>query len=265
MYLGNALTLLPDLAPASIGCVVTSPPYAMQRKDFYASIEEADYPAWTVAWLDALRPALAPGASVLINIREHIRDGVMADYVHRTRLAVREAGWFEHEELVWCKPDAPPLGPNAFPRRAWERVLWFSQSRRPYSDPKANGTPSKLIGMRPANPGIERVGGHSDGYRDGIARCTNVITIPVGGNTSRLRSPGHTAAFPPALAAWLIRLACPPGATVLDPFAGSGSSGLAAMGEGRSFVGIELDAPTFWQASERLHAYVVAKETPLAS
>ena len=46
----------------------------------------------------------------------------------RTRLAVREAGWHECEELIWHKPDAPPLGSKLRPRRAWESILWFSRS-----------------------------------------------------------------------------------------------------------------------------------------
>ena len=48
--------------------------------------------------------------SVFMVIRPHLRDGVLSDYVLRTRLAVREAGWHECEELIWLKPDAPPLG-----------------------------------------------------------------------------------------------------------------------------------------------------------
>ncbi len=45
-----------------------------------------------------------------------------------------------------------------------------------------------------------------------------------------------------ALMAWLCRLACPAGGVVLDPFAGSGSTGVAALGEGLRFVGVEREA-----------------------
>ena len=45
---------------------------------------------------------------------------MLSDYVLRTRLALREAGWHECEELIWLKPDAPPLGSKLRPRRAWE-------------------------------------------------------------------------------------------------------------------------------------------------
>lgn len=232
---GDCRDVLPALAAGSIDCVVTSPPYAMQRASCYASVPEADYPAWTVAWLSALRPALTPTGSVLLNIREHVKDGAISDYVHRTRLAVRAAGWVEVDELIWHKPDAPPAGHTGRPRRSWERILWFSPSRRPWCDPKANGTPSRRIGMGDAGPLYTA----SDGYQAGVARCTDVVSVPVGVTSGT--AAGHPAAYPPALAAWLIRLCCPPGGMVCDPFAGSGSTGLAALAEGRAFVGVERD------------------------
>jgi DNA modification methylase len=59
-------------------------------------------------------------------------------------------------------------------------------------------------------------------------------------STSPARNP-HPTVKPLALMRWLVRLACPPGGLVLDPFCGSGTTGAAAALEGRRFVGIELD------------------------
>ena len=64
LYQGDCLDILPTLT--GVDAVVTSPPYAEQRKKLYGGVPEADYPQWTVAWLDALRPALSPSGSVLI-------------------------------------------------------------------------------------------------------------------------------------------------------------------------------------------------------
>lgn len=50
----------------------------------------------------------------------------------------------------------------------------------------------------------------------------------------------HPTVKPSDLMRWLLRLACPPGGTVLDPFMGSGSTGKACMLEGRDFIGIEM-------------------------
>jgi len=51
----------------------------------------------------------------------------------------------------------------------------------------------------------------------------------------------HPTVKPVALMRWLVRLATPPGALVLDPFSGSGSTGIACLAEGRRFLGIERD------------------------
>jgi hypothetical protein len=123
---GDILKVLPTLPDASVNLVVTSPPYALQRKGLYGGVPEARYPSWAVAWMEALKSKLTSDASVMINIREHVRNGVISDYVLKTRLAIREAGWFEIEELIWYTPDKPPLGSAIRPRRTWERVLWFS-------------------------------------------------------------------------------------------------------------------------------------------
>src|SRR5687767_7654999 len=96
LYLGDCRKVPPSVG---VDAVVTSPPYAMQRADTYGGISEADYPAFTVEWLSSLTIALQ--GSVLINIREHVRDGEMSDYLHRTRLAVRDAEWAELDEMIW--------------------------------------------------------------------------------------------------------------------------------------------------------------------
>lgn len=64
----------------------------------------------------------------------------------------------------------------------------------------------------------------------------------------------HLTVKPLDLMAYLVRLVSPPGGVVLDPFAGSGSTLLAARGEGRSAIGVELDAEHYRIAQRRLEA-----------
>lgn len=255
---GDCLDLIPTLEDGSVGLVVTSPPYAEQRKGHYGGIPESSYPAFTVQWMDALRPKLAPDGSILIVIRPHLRDGVLSDYVLRTRLALREAGWNECEEMIWYKPNSPPLGSKLRPRRAWESILWFSASSQPYCDLKACGTASDRLGfdgsIKFADNGVsEKTGWHpcveSFGYGGGTARVTDVIVAPVGSE-----EPGvdHPAVYPIGLAEQLIRTFSREADLVLDPFCGSGQTLLAAKTCSRRFLGIEREERYVRIALERL-------------
>jgi site-specific DNA-methyltransferase (adenine-specific)/site-specific DNA-methyltransferase (cytosine-N4-specific) len=244
---GDCLDLVPTLEDASVGLVVTSPPYAQQRAGHYEGIPEEDYPDFTVQWMTALAPKMTPGGSVFLVIRPHVKNGVLSDYVMRTRLAVRESGWHECEELIWLKPDAPPLGSKLRPRRAWESVLWFSQSAQPYADLKACGEESDRLGfngaIKFAEHGVsEKTAWHpcveSFGKGRGVARICDVIVANVGGNERGL---DHPAVFPLALAEQLIRTFSQAGDLVLDPFAGSAQTLLAAKVCGRRYLGIERE------------------------
>ena len=244
---GDCLDVIPTLEDGAISLVVTSPPYAEQRAGHYEGIPEEDYPEFTVQWMTTLAPKMTPDGSVLIVIRPHLRDGVISDYVLRTRLALRESGWHECEELIWYKPDAPPLGSTLRPRRAWESILWFSRCAQPYADLKACGRESHRLGFESApkfsEGGIStKTGWHprieSVGIASGTARITDVLIASVGNTEPGL---DHPAVFPLTLAEQLIKTFSQSDDLVLDPFAGSGQTLLAAKGCGRRYLGIERE------------------------
>lgn len=238
------------LPPKSINAVVTSPPYANQRQRQYGGISESDYPAWTVAWMEKIRPTLVDGGNIAIVIRPHVTDGQISDYVLRTRLAIRNAGWHEIEELIWVKPSAAPLGHRQRPRRSWESILWFSNSTRPYCDPKANGGPSDRIGLATKKGLQDYI--HSTKQPDtgtGIARCRDYVEVATAA-ANRDRFNNHPAQYPTELAAWIIKLLCPPGGFVVDPFIGSGTTAVAARNTRRRFVGCDI-SPAFVSIAQR--------------
>ena len=255
---GDCLDLIPTLEDESVSLVVTSPPYAQQRAGHYEGVSEEDYPDFTVEWMSALAPKMTPDGSVFLVIRPHVKDGVLSDYVLRTRLALREAGWKECEELVWIKPNAPPLGSTLRPRRAWESILWFSRCAQPYADLKACGKESDRLGfggdIRFAESGVsKKTAWHrcveSFGKGNGVARITDVIVANVGGNEPGL---DHPAVFPLTLAEQLVKTFSQSDDLVLDPFCGSGQTLLAAKGCKRRYLGIELEEKYVKIALERL-------------
>lgn len=239
LHHGDCIEVMRKLPAESVDAIVTSPPYAEQRKATYGGVPEKDYPTWTVAWMTEAWRVLKPSGSTLINIRPHMKNGQISDYTLRTRLALREAGWIECEELIWNKPTAPPMGNISRPRRSWESIHWFAKHGRPFSDPKAGGAELKFPGRRSGGRSAPQI--HIlNGLRQESAktRVQDVVTVP---NDSFPGSEctNHPAPFPIALAEWCGRLVCPPGGTILDPFSGSASTGVAALRNGWDYVGID--------------------------
>lgn len=230
-----------QLEDKSVSLVFTSPPYAEQRKSYYGGIPEKDYPQWTAGWMELLKPKLKDDASVCINIRPHIKNGEISDYVLKTRLLLRANGWKECEELIWYKPDSPPMGSVNRPRRAWESILWFSLTGKPYCNPKANGTESSRIGFEQSkfeesNAGYVHKGQNK--AKTGISRCNDVVIC----GTSKIeKGYNHPAMFPPELPKYCINMLTNKGDLVVDPFIGSGTTGRVAEILARKWVGFEIN------------------------
>jgi site-specific DNA-methyltransferase (adenine-specific) len=232
---GDCRTLIPSLPDKSISLALCSPPYAEQRNGSYPGIPEDNFPRFTIDWMRKLWDKLTDNGSVMIIIDPHVKNGVVADYALRTRLALREFGWKEHMSQIWFKYDRCPLGHRTWPRHVYEQVLWFSKSPVPFCDAWANGTPSKRIGS-PQYKYSDWSRGQNP-QQDGIARTTDVIAVPAGATEKGF---DHPAMCPIPLAEALIKTFCPKGGTVLDPFAGSGTTLLAAQRLGCPFYGFDV-------------------------
>jgi DNA modification methylase len=257
-HVGDCRNLIPNLSDNSISLGVTSPPYADQRKGMYPGVPENEYPDFTVDWMGKVWDKLTDDGSVMIVIRPHLKNGVISDYVLRTRLALREFGWKECEELIWFKPDGGnATGSNRRPRRSFEHILWFSKTHDPYIDTKAcGGWTDRLaffgknrFGLGPNKPFHS---GQSNEKKSGRSRSADVIHMPVANVTKGLM---HPAMFPIPLAEHLIKTFCPEGDTVLDPFAGSGSTLIAAKQLGRQFYGFDIMPEYVEIARQRLATF----------
>ena len=257
LHVGDCVDVLRTLPAESVDAVVTSPPYAMQRKSTYGGIPEKDYPDWTVAWMNEVRRVLKDDGSVIINISPHKVNGGLSDYVLRTRLALRDVGWTEIDELIWDKPNPMPTGSPRRPRRSWESLLWFGKDGKAWSDAKANGTKPK------GRTSVQTASAHQKGWSHSTvgglstpekARCRNVATVGINEHVPDAYK--HPAKFPVALAEWCAKLICPPGGTVLDPFTGSSSTGVAAIRNGWQFIGIDQSAEYIDLSRRRLDAEI---------
>ncbi len=250
---GDCVDLIPLLPDRSLDLVLTSPPYAQQRDGEYPGVPEDQYPEFTARWMAAVWDKLKDNGSVLIVIDPHVDDGVVADYVSRTQLGLREFGWREHRPFVWFKPDGPPFGHKWWPRHCYEHVLWFGKTAKPFCDPVRCGKPSRRVPQRGSSWAEQ-----PDEVSEGVARIPDVLAVPVASNEKGV---DHPARFPDRLAEILIETCSPAGGTVLDPFCGSGSALVAAQRVGRNFYGFDI-VPAFCEvARKRLSE---GKEPPAA-
>jgi DNA modification methylase len=255
LHLGDCVEIMRALPADSVDAVITSPPYAEQRKTTYGGVPEAQYPEWTVEWMAEAKRLLKPDGSVIINISPHINKGQLSDYVLRTRLALRDAGWNEVDEIVWHKTNAAPTGSPKKPKRSWESLLWYSKHPRMFSDAKAHGNARKPGTAQFGARGMADQQGWDHSIASGcgkigeIVRVQNVVTL---GNDARWARVKHPAPFPSSLAEWCGKLICPPGGTVLDPFSGSASTGVAAIKNGWHYIGIDAVAEYIDMSTQRL-------------
>lgn len=255
LHHGDCIEVMRSMPAESVDAIVTSPPYAEQRKSTYGGVPEKDYPAWTVAWMAEAWRVLRPNGSVIINISPHIKNGVVSDYVLRTRLALRDAGWAELQELIWHKSNGMPTGSPTRPRRTFEHLFWFGKHGRAWADARAAGKPPEW----PTK--VHRTGrahalnwDHAKGGNKGtiptIARVPDVFTHNIGLNMKT--GYDHPAPFPVGLAEWCGKLICPASGTVLDPFNGSGTTGVAALRNGWDYIGIDAVEEYIHMSKKRL-------------
>src|SRR5208282_4535081 len=86
---GDCISTLSDLYHSHgefADLIITSPPYAEQRKKTYGGIPEKDYPDWMLSVVRAAMKVLKPSGSFVLNIKEHVNDGVRSLYVLETTL-----------------------------------------------------------------------------------------------------------------------------------------------------------------------------------
>jgi site-specific DNA-methyltransferase (adenine-specific) len=96
-----------------------------------------------------------------------------------------------------------------------------------------------------------------DGFEDKENKITNFYQDKLDGTPRKTPTVknNHPTVKPVTLMAYLCRLITPPNGVILDPFMGSGSTGIAALLEGFNFVGLELDEDYFKIAEARIENF----------
>ena len=249
---GDCLSVLPGLAAASVDVIVTSPPYniGLGYGAYDDQREDAEYLDWMVRVATELRRVLRPDGSFFLNV-----GGSPARPWLPLELLVRLRPLFHMQnQFAWVKSIAigddsvghyKPVPGQRYVHRMWEPVFHLTLSGDVALDRLGVGVPFK------DKSNIARRGHAAD------LRCAgDTWFIPYRTVVSKAGKHHHPATFPEALPRRCIRLHGRSGdrekLVVLDPFAGSGTTLLAAEAEGACGIGIELDPVYVAAARARL-------------
>jgi site-specific DNA-methyltransferase (adenine-specific) len=248
IVLGDCLEVLKTLPENSIDLIVTSPPYADNRKATYGGVTPDKYVAWFLPITEQLLRVLKPSGTFILNIKEKAQQGERHTYVIELILAMRQQGWLWTEEFIWHKKNSyPGKWPNRF-RDAWERCLQFNKTRQfaMYQEavmvPTGDWAKKRLANLSNTDKTRDesKVGsGFGKNVSAWVGRDMaypdNVLHFATESSNT-----GHSAAFPKALPNWFIRLFSAENDVILDPFVGSGTTAIVAKELNRQYIGIEI-------------------------
>lgn len=330
IYQYNSLITPWPIGTKSVDCIVTSPPYWGLRDYGVAGqlgLEDTpeEYVAKMVLVFNEARRVLKPDGTLWLNLGDSYANdgkwggstgGKHAASLHgqtgigrgkkKTGLkakdlvgipwmvafALREAGWYLRQDIIWHKPNPMPESVTDRCTKAHEYLFLFSKEVRYYFDSASiqenrvqNEDANSFRGgsycgseTDNATMGKRKIPGNkkhkaATAYAEGDIKHRTKIGLVDYADRERAADPNdlgkrnkrsvwtvgsspfkeaHFATFPPALIVDCIKAGCPPGGVVFDPFMGAGTTALVSRKLGRNFIGLELNSEYINIAQKRL-------------
>lgn len=242
---GDCLEMMATLDAGSVNLTVTSPPYDNLRT--YGGMDDWGQAKWEAVLRELFR-VTADGGVVVWVVGDATIKGSETGSSFRQALYAKECGFNLHDTMIWAKDGGGAIGSNNCYTQNTEYMFVFSKGRPAsinlvYDKPNLSAGKNKSgVGRRTAD------GAHKIETRKPCAeysRRNNWWYIPP-------ERGDHPAVFPLALATDHVLSWSNPGDVVLDPFTGSGTTGVACQNTGRKFIGIERSPEYFQIACKRL-------------
>ena len=259
---GDCLDHLKEFDDGFFDLIVTSPPYADSRRKTYGGSHPDDYVEWFLPRSAEFLRVLKPTGTFILNIKERVMNGERHTYVIELILGMKKQGWLWTEEFIWHKKNCyPGKWPNRF-RDAWERCLQFNKQKKfhMYQEevmiPVGSWSEARLRNLSKTDRRRDESKVQS-GFGKKIANWVgrekvyppNVLHL-----ATECGNKNHSAVFPVDLPQWFIKLFTKEGEWILDPFAGSGTTGVAALQTSRKFVIIDTNQEYCRMAKERIES-----------
>ena len=255
-YHGDAREVLKQIPSCSVSLVCTSPPFPLQRAKAYGNVTADAYIDWLMPIAEEVQRILRPEGSFVMELGGGWNPGNGTRCLMNYALILRLGSLFHlAQEYYWTNTRALPAPAEWVCKervRCKESVTpiyWFSKSVHPYADNRAVVTPY----ARPI--GSFRPGPHPSGHNltaetwqtdNGGAIPPNFFAVPGVSSDDYVRRCRaaelvvHPARQPAEIPDFFVRMLTRPNQLVLDPFAGSNTTGRVAEDLGRRWVSIEI-------------------------
>jgi DNA modification methylase len=259
---GDSRKILPTLSD-KVQLLVTSPPYADARKSHYDSIHPDEYAAWFMDFHKPFWDILDNEGSFVLNIKDKTVNGIRHRFVWETIKRLEEAGWKAIDDYIWYKTNPMPGHWPSRLRDGWEYCFHLAKTIKPrmYQDnvkvPIGGWTEARLSNLKQKDR-VRQNSANKSGFGRDISYWVDKSTV-FPSNVLKLREPEaeqtpqsnvidlalvgknyqHPAVFPVGLPAFFIRLFTAECDMVLDPFCGSGTTGIAAINLQRNSILID--------------------------
>ena len=258
LYLGDCLDLLKKMPSQSVDLVVTSPPYCIGKAYEDPHNDIKTFRDQHALLFNNLYRVVKPGGSVCWQVGYHVSEKcvVPLDYIvydiFTSHSEQMDYPFILRNRIIWTFGHGLN-STNRFSGRH-ETILWFTKGEQTLFNLNDVRVPQKYPGKRYyKGPKKGQLSGNPLGKNP-----SDVWDIP-NVKAKHVEKTDHPCQFPVAIPQRLIKALTDPDALVLDPFMGSGTTGVAAVIEGRRFIGAELDKKYYHTSVGRIKDAIEGK------